>query len=295
MVIRLLWLLRMVRALRVVPMLSSAWRMVIGLIESWSAIMSMLLLTTLFLYLLACLGIELITKSESVMQTVTEHDLVTNFESISMIMLTLVQFVTLDSCAGIYFPPINNHPVLVMYFFPVVLIVSISLMNLFTAVLVEGGLALARDNLDEKRYKQMQKIKQLEPEVKDFFDKLDPNDTGTIQLLALEHMPPGSLPQAIVHRTTTAVLTELYEELNADASTEITKTEFVGALLSLCLRDSDVILGDTEMLLKIVRATRDRSNGISVDIGQIKAEFVGLKRQFTTLIEMFKRSPATSR
>ena len=61
-----------------------------------------------------------------------------------MTMITLSQFVTQDSIAAIYSPLIKARPVLVLYFLALLFIVSIALMNLVTAVLVEGALEHAR-------------------------------------------------------------------------------------------------------------------------------------------------------
>eukprot|EP00812_Abedinium_dasypus_P011857 NODE_539_length_1491_cov_134.155292.p1 GENE.NODE_539_length_1491_cov_134.155292~~NODE_539_length_1491_cov_134.155292.p1 ORF type:complete len:398 (+),score=110.14 NODE_539_length_1491_cov_134.155292:172-1194(+) len=222
-VLRVLRLLRMLRALRVVPVLRSAWKLVIGLIESWNTMASMLFLLLLFLFLFGCLGLEIIANNPDVMGTVAEHGLEHNFDSIATIMLTLVQFVTLDSCAEIY-PIIRGHPVLALYFFPVVLVVSISLMNLVTAVLVEGGLTLARNNRGEKQQEKIRQIRELGPTFEAFFDKMDDTGTGTIQLLALEHMCLDLMPAVIAKMSKTDTLMELYDMLEADESTEVTKS-----------------------------------------------------------------------
>ena len=56
------------------------------------------------------------------------------FVDLGTSMLTLLQFVTLDSLATVYFPLIVERPILLFYFMPMLIFVSIGLMNLITAV-----------------------------------------------------------------------------------------------------------------------------------------------------------------
>eukprot|EP00812_Abedinium_dasypus_P000781 NODE_1092_length_1242_cov_445.692502.p1 GENE.NODE_1092_length_1242_cov_445.692502~~NODE_1092_length_1242_cov_445.692502.p1 ORF type:complete len:363 (-),score=153.68 NODE_1092_length_1242_cov_445.692502:152-1213(-) len=269
-VLRALRLLRTLRALRVLPLLKASWRMVSGLLESWSTMISMLLLLLLVLYLFACLGLEVITKDENVQQTLREHHLVGNFGSLPMIMLTLVQFVTLDSVAGIYYPIISHHPELVLFFFPVIIVVSISLMNLVTAVLVEGGLTLASHDLSEMRREKQRMIKRLDPEFRSFFQRVDADGDGLIQLIEMEHLPISWFPDALLDKVRAESLLELFDFLDADGSGEVTESEFVDGLLNLVLADNDVISTDTFMLIKLMRVTKSKSDHIEETVQHIK-------------------------
>eukprot|EP00435_Cladocopium_sp_Y103_P067734 s99_g30.t1 len=65
------------------------------------------------------------------------------FGSLPRAILTLVQFVSLDSIAGVYFPLIMAKPWLAIYFMPLMVLIPIGLMNLVTAVLVEHALSHA--------------------------------------------------------------------------------------------------------------------------------------------------------
>merc|ERR1712241_810068 len=92
-----------------------------------------------------------------------------SFPNIPIAMLTLLQFVSMDSIASIYHPLIIKDPVLLVFFLPFILVVSISLMNLVTAVIVEG--ATEQGNQDREaqgRYKQ-HRLKQMLPGLRELF------------------------------------------------------------------------------------------------------------------------------
>eukprot|EP00812_Abedinium_dasypus_P009850 NODE_350_length_1643_cov_576.584383.p1 GENE.NODE_350_length_1643_cov_576.584383~~NODE_350_length_1643_cov_576.584383.p1 ORF type:complete len:503 (+),score=168.32 NODE_350_length_1643_cov_576.584383:151-1509(+) len=287
--LRVLRLLRMIRALRMLPLLKASWRMVSGLLESWGTMVSMLVLLTLALYLFACLGLEVITKSESVQVTLQEHGLVAHFDSIITIMLTLTQFVTLDSCASIYYPIIKNHPELVFYFFPVIVIVSISLMNLVTAVLVEGGMALAHKDQRELRKEHFQKIKMLDPEFREFFRRVDADGSGTIQVVEMEHLALTCYPDALRDKIDAESLIELWDLLDADGSGDIDEAEFVDGLLILCLAEHDVISNDTLGLTKLIKANQNKSVHIQKTMQHVVVELKAINEGFARLAHTMER------
>ncbi|CAE7473731.1 Scn5a, partial [Symbiodinium necroappetens] len=147
-VVRSLRLVRLIRALRLLKQFRTVWRLVNGLLTSANAMVSTLVLVVLTLYIAACLGIEIITKDTdsclakdlNQQNTETGDIVVKYFGTLPSTLLTLASFVTLDSVAPIYFPLILHKPLLGLYFFFIILFVSIALMNLVTAVLVEGAL-----------------------------------------------------------------------------------------------------------------------------------------------------------
>ena len=80
-----------------------------------------------------------------------------HFPDLSTTMVTLMQFVTLDSIHAIYIPFIEKKPVIcTSLFLLLIMFVSVALMNLVTAVIVEGAIAQANSERDVLRaYKVM--------------------------------------------------------------------------------------------------------------------------------------------
>ena len=62
----------------------------------------------------------------------------TQFLGLNRSLLTLLQFVTLDDIADVYYPLVLERPYLCAFFFPILIFISIGLMNLVTAALVEN-------------------------------------------------------------------------------------------------------------------------------------------------------------
>ena len=95
----------------------------------------------LILYIAACVGVELVTKAKGDTVDAEWGDIVAlYFPNLTTTMLTLTQFVTLDSIGEIYAPLVKKQPLLMVYFAIFLLVVSITLMNLITATIVESSL-----------------------------------------------------------------------------------------------------------------------------------------------------------
>merc|ERR1711988_449536 len=91
----------------------------------------------LVIYAFSCLGLELIRNHAAVGNNEDFTRIVDlHFCNIPRIMLTLMQFVAMDSVAAIYTPLIIEDGLLTIYFFAVILTVAIVLMNIVTAVIV---------------------------------------------------------------------------------------------------------------------------------------------------------------
>merc|ERR1719464_1630738 len=112
--------------MRLVPYLDAAWKLIYGLLFSKKLICSTAWILFIMLYMFGCLGVEIITKDPE-LSDIPDFDM--HFGSLPRVMLTLLQFVTLDSAASIYYPLMLRNPLLLLFFLPVIVIVSIALMN----------------------------------------------------------------------------------------------------------------------------------------------------------------------
>ena len=96
------------------------------------------------LFIFACVAVEVIAKDEYLAtQAATAEIVETQFFGLNRAMMTLIQFVTLDNISEVYYPLIMHRPWLSVYFFPIFIFISIGLMNLVTAALVENAMQTA--------------------------------------------------------------------------------------------------------------------------------------------------------
>jgi len=103
-------------------------------------------------------------------------------------MLTLLQFVTLDSMNMIYRPLVQKDWWLGIYFVLLILIVSIALMNLVTAIVVESALEQA---MEDKAMVQQQREKERKKcihHLKKIFIRLDEDRSGEVTVDEIANM-----------------------------------------------------------------------------------------------------------
>merc|ERR1719473_1875988 len=160
----------------------SLWMLVRGLISSWNTIVFICILLFIILYIFACLGVEVITKSDAAENGSPEfQELVRQyFPGITVTILTLVQFLTVDSVGAIYHPMCQELPLLTVYFMSYLVIVSIALMNLITAVIVESSLEQAQKDKDVRKAHETSRVKQVIPRIKQAFYELDEDGSGEV-------------------------------------------------------------------------------------------------------------------
>ena len=159
-VVRGFRLFRLVRALRMLRHFKLIWRLVYGMLGAGQTIISTTALIAIFLFIFACVAVELIAKDSYLKDLDETGDIVKNrFAGLNMSLLTLIQFVTLDSIAEVYYPLIVNKPWLVLYFVPILIFLSVGLMNLVTAALVENAMETAAHEAEEERLKLKKRVR----------------------------------------------------------------------------------------------------------------------------------------
>merc|ERR1740123_876125 len=123
------------------------------------------------------MALELITKKLQTGSPPEVQSLVQErFPNMMVTMLTLMQFVSMDSISSIYFPLIMHEPLLIVFFLPFILVVSISLMNLVTAVIVEGAIEQGKtDREAQTRYKQ-HALNKMMPVLRGLFHDCDTDE-----------------------------------------------------------------------------------------------------------------------
>jgi hypothetical protein len=109
-----------------------------------------------------------------------------SFGTLFKTVLTLSQCVTLDSVSEIYRPLILEQPLLSLYFLAFVILVSIALINLVTAMMVECALDQANlDKEDRRAWELAEKTRKLD-ELRGLFRVLDLNSNGSLTMAEIE-------------------------------------------------------------------------------------------------------------
>jgi len=266
MILRMLRVLRLVRALKVMTEFRTMCLLVSGLMSAMAILLSTLILLLLALYAFACLAVELITKNETLRAEPGMNDHVNKyFGSLPRTMMTLFQFVTSDGIAEVYMPLITLRPLLLLYFVPVFFIVTIALMNLVTAVIVEGALAQAGQDREMEKASKKARIKRMTPKLRQMFKSLSQGD-GVIQVEELVHLDIQDLPEDFHSIHDNDSMVEVFEMFDVDGSGEIEEEEFVDGLLNMALVETPV---ETMVMMKLLREQRMSLKGLNNSITEL--------------------------
>ncbi|CAK8999390.1 unnamed protein product [Durusdinium trenchii] len=237
-IVRGLRLLRLARILRTVKRFKVVWRLVSGLLSVWDTMASTTVLIFLGLYIFGCIAAEVIANDPDLRDNAETAGIVRrNFSSLPKATLTLLQFVTLDGIANIYFPLVMQKPFLIIYFLPLLMFLSIALMNLVTAVLVEHALEHASQEAELARIKTKEQIKATLPDLLEIFSALDQDGSGYITLEEVANVPLHVLPQKVYEKVTVDSMEDMFELLDADGGGSLSLAEFLEGLLSVLLMD----------------------------------------------------------
>eukprot|EP00929_Paragymnodinium_shiwhaense_P081654 TRINITY_DN4278_c0_g1_i3.p1 TRINITY_DN4278_c0_g1~~TRINITY_DN4278_c0_g1_i3.p1 ORF type:complete len:772 (-),score=114.10 TRINITY_DN4278_c0_g1_i3:315-2630(-) len=232
-VFRALRLLRLGRTIRLLKKVRVLWMMIKGLVDSFTTMWNTLLLLAIVMYLFSCLSMEIITGSElavgesadPIFQSIVEQ----HFRSIPITMLTLIQFLTMDSIAAIYKPLTERQPWLILYFAGVILIVGIVILNLVTAVIVTDAMTGARKERMELAEQETAKRKRLIKKLGTIFRRLDSDGSGKVSSAEFLKLSDGDLDEVIEMTGVTRPL-ELFQMIDLDMSGELDIDEFCEGL-----------------------------------------------------------------
>jgi hypothetical protein len=169
-ILRILRLTRLVRALRMFEQFQEMWKLANGLVRSLRTVISACLMIFITVYVLACLGIELIARNSFLTEDPdTAQVIQENFQSLPMTMATLIQFANADSIVSVYKPIVERVWYLGFYFALVWLVITIKLMNLITAVIVDNAITQGDADREMERDKKRRRLRHLQPQIEQIF------------------------------------------------------------------------------------------------------------------------------
>jgi len=259
-VLRVMRVLRLLRALRLLRLFTDTWRVVHGLLLIGWSLFSMGIVVAVALYVFACIGIELIALDGELRQDEVINELVEQkFQSLPRAMLTLISFVTMDGLVDIYEPLIYKKPYLVLYFLPILVIVSIAFMNIVTALVLENAIKSIEADREVRRMRLRRWHQESLPEIRRVFRALDTDGDGLISVEDIQGGDP-ELVENLGDGITLHGLTELFPSLDDDVAGYIGEDEWAHAFLLLRFNDQPI---EIRQVLQLQRALRRRIDNLS--------------------------------
>jgi len=241
------------------------WKLVTDFVSSFSAMFSTVSLIIITLYMSACFAVEMISKDTLLRSVPETRDIIDKyFCSVDVVMLSFMQFVTMDSIAGIYFPLIRRRGYLVFFFIFLIVVVSVTLMNLVTAHLVEAAIAnTMKDTEMEEEF-----IRRLRPAINRAFEMMDENNDQTLTRPEVATCT-CMLPPVILKAVPDNRLLELFDILDLDDSGTVSQDEFVEGIEQLVLNK---ITFPHLQVLRLLTQIRGRMEQHRLDLLEVQGQ-----------------------
>eukprot|EP00927_Polykrikos_kofoidii_P016687 TRINITY_DN17567_c0_g1_i1.p1 TRINITY_DN17567_c0_g1~~TRINITY_DN17567_c0_g1_i1.p1 ORF type:complete len:700 (+),score=75.14 TRINITY_DN17567_c0_g1_i1:77-2176(+) len=272
-VVRVLRIARLCRAVRLLAQCRTLWLLASGLRCCMSTVLWTFVFIAISSYIFAIIGIEtlplrdtdgLLRKLPIVDEVGNEVIELTNYQRLScerfgsfpVAMLTLLQVLTHDSIATIYTPMILDVPPVrgwfnLVYFLAFIMLVSIFIMNLVTAVMVESALQAAASDQLTKRVREEARRVSMVPKLREMFWALDDDCSGEITIEEIATAPKW-LADELKNLTRTDGLCEVFQLLDDDDDGVVQIDEFLDGILKASA-------GDVIVKLQVDRLVRQCS------------------------------------
>lgn len=254
-VLRALRLMRLAQMLRLFAHFGELWKICRGMVQAAQAGLSAFVLVSVSVYIFACVGVEVIMRSERLASDPETAAIVErHFRSLPVAMMTLLQFANQDSIASLYGPLVEREPWLSLYFLAVWMLVTVLLMNLVTALIVESAITQASEDR-EARFEMLRRdLQTLIPVIEEAFDSLDTSQVGRLSLEdVMNRLPyvqlPKEMPRTMRRMIQGERLLDIFSCLLDEEGT-MSKREFVEVICQLACSEASV---ETMQMLHLLR------------------------------------------
>eukprot|EP00440_Ansanella_granifera_P012056 gb/GFBE01013104.1/.p1 GENE.gb/GFBE01013104.1/~~gb/GFBE01013104.1/.p1 ORF type:complete len:596 (+),score=140.22 gb/GFBE01013104.1/:1-1788(+) len=237
--LRLLRLGRTVRLFRIFSKIHEFWILVRGFMNGIGLMLCTVVMFALFIYVFACLALELITKhplnqTDEVFKAHVEE----YFGNLPTTMMTLLRFAVLDNTSEVYTPLVKRDPWLFIYFGIVTLIISLIAFNLLAAVIFNTTIEQGVQESDAARKVQEEEWSQLLWDLKRMFLRLDQDGSGQLSREEVQNIHPADM-QRLSDALKMGSAMDIFNALDVDGSGELSITEFFDGALDILLSQSD--------------------------------------------------------
>ncbi|CAK0819850.1 unnamed protein product [Prorocentrum cordatum] len=250
---RIFRLARVARALRLFAQFRSLWMLVSGLSSSFIVLVNIFLVLLVTIFVFSCVGVEVITNHSKGSAEGNFKDLVDQYwSSLPTIMLTLVQLTTLDAASAIYTPMIHEDSWLVLFFMPFLLLVSVILMNLITAVTIDAVRENLKNDHETQRLWSEHRMQELRPKLRNIFSALDADGNGQLSLRELQRAP-REVQNELANILNVDSLSDLFHAVDADGNNEVTIEEFFEGMAWLLSDNPSLEIIRNLALLRLIK------------------------------------------
>jgi len=228
-IFRMVRLVRVARAVRLMPQYRVLWMLVRGLGSALQTLVWAFVMLVAVIFVFAILGMELLhgsdffTSQEDTAAVIEQH-----FQTVPKTMLTLLQISTLDSWAVVVRPLVVKQPILMLYFVSFIGLSAIAVMNLVTAIIVENSVSSAKGDREVEAQFQDTVMTKLFAEVENLMITLGESSNGELTKRELqEAYKTNPVVREIldVICNVTEVL-DLWEVFDEDSSGGVSMVEF---------------------------------------------------------------------
>jgi len=150
------------------------------LFRTMHTIVAVCVLIGLLIYIWACVGVQIITTQKDGFEGEAKDVVDYYFYDLYSTMRSLIQFINFDDSSSLYTPLMQSKPYLSIFFISFMMVVGLAVMNLLTAVIVEGALEQARKDIEVQDMYEREVKKRMLPRLLKMFAEIDTNGDGEI-------------------------------------------------------------------------------------------------------------------
>jgi len=261
-------LVRVVRAVRLIPTFKVLWTLIGGLLDSFNTLLWTFVMILSVLWTFAIFAVYWIGRAD---EFEDDAEAQMYFGDVWKTLLTLFQVVTLDSWTAVARPLMKKSGVIAPFFLCVIAVVTFVLMNLITAVIVEHAFNQAKEDEEMVAHELKQEQDAEIAELCEIFKEIDLDGSGMLDKEEYDQavmFNPRIKAKVDVLEMTQQELLDLWS-LFAGADGELSVEEFERGMRSI---RGEARAKDTFTCVRRLHRVNKRLSALIQSIASIQAE-----------------------